>query len=167
MRRSRLLEIPERLCQGEAGHSLIETALSLSILLTFTISVIAFSEAMYAQHYVAIAAVGASRYAMVRGSTFAGTSCSGDSYNCQATATDIQNYVLAHASAGISTSAITVATAWSGKSGAGTNCISANGVNSPGCDVQVTVSYAFRFFIPFLPKRKVTMQSVATLMIAE
>lgn len=154
--------------RGEDGSTLMESALSLSVLLCLMLSIIGISQAAYAHHFVTFAARQGARYAMVRGSTFAGTACgSTDAFACQASATNVQNYVLGHLPLGISSSAVTVQTTWPGLAASGLSCLTLSGTNSPGCDVQVTVNYVFKYRLPYLPSGALHLASTSTLMIAQ
>lgn len=157
-----------RLAQDESGSSLIEFALSLSILLAVLFGIMEFSLALYAQHYVANAARDATRYAMVRGSSWSSTPCaSTSSLNCMASNSDITNYVKSTAPGGLTVSKIIVTTSWPGASPSGSTCDTTDGANSPNCMVRVTVSYAFNFMLPFLPQDAMVFTSTSAVAIAQ
>ena len=144
---------------GEQGSALVEYAIVLSILVTFLFGIMDFSRFLYTYHFVGEVAREGSRYAVVRGSTFAGTTCASTAtFACDATNANVQSYVLALTPPGITPGSLTVTTTWPGTAptGAATACNAANGNNSPGCLVQVAVSYPFKFMFPFLPKSSST-----------
>jgi Flp pilus assembly protein TadG len=74
--------------RDERGSTLVEIALTITVLLTLIFGVIEVGLMLYTYHFVSYAAREGTRYAIVRGST-----CSGFSSACPATASDIQNYV--------------------------------------------------------------------------
>lgn len=167
------LRSPRHKERGAAA--LLEAAFTMAIMLALIMGIIDFSRALYAYHFVAHAAREATRYASVRGSTFAGTSCTAPTFKYQCVTdtggADILLYVNNLVPTGIpvastknsstgtpSTScgavastanALTVCSVWSGKGPDGKAsgfCDATNaGNNSPGCVVAVTVQYNFKF----------------------
>ena len=76
MRRRRTPSRPKvrrhvRRALNERGSALWEFAFVLTVMLTLIFGVMEFSQVMYAYHFVSNAAREATRYASVRGSTFA------------------------------------------------------------------------------------------------
>jgi Flp pilus assembly protein TadG len=151
-------------CQ-EQGSALVEFAITVTMLMSVTVSVIGFSLAMYCYHFVSSAAQQGVRFAVVRGYTWskdATDNCSTSAppnftmpYDCTASSTDIQNYVQSLATVAINQSNVTVDTTnsyvWPGQTPSGTTstCTTAN---SQGCLVKVTVRYTFNYFgIQHLP----------------
>ena len=145
-----------RLAREEHGDELVEFAITSLVLMALVIGVIGFSLAMYAYHFVSYGAQQGVRFAVVRGYTWSkneAVNCSTSAppnftmaYNCTASATDIQNYVQSLATAGISASSVKVdmtsSYLWPGTTPDGDTC---SPVNSQGCVVKVTVTYAFNF----------------------
>ena len=90
--------------------------------------------------------------------------------NGPATSTDIQNYVTSRAPAGIDASQITVnpggESFWPVNADSPAICSTASTQNSPGCTVQVQVSYNFNFFIPFIHGSAITLSSTSQMIIA-
>lgn len=166
-RLTRFVRRSSALLRAEDGNTMVETALSLTLLMSCMVCVMTFSKLIYAKHFASSAARLGTRYAIVRGSSFAGISCSTHANNCTATATDISNYVLSNVSPGLSTSAITVNVNWPGLATSGLSCITLSGVNSPGCVVQVIVSYQVAPSLPLLPSGLSSFQSSSTMMIAQ
>jgi Flp pilus assembly protein TadG len=141
------------------GSALTEYAIVLIVLLTFLFGIMDFSRFLYTYHFVSDIAREGTRYAVVRGATFGTTSCASTStFACNATAVNVQSYVQGLTPPGITPSSLTVTTTWPGTApaGAATSCNTANGNNSPGCLVQVAVSYPYKFMLPFLPKSSST-----------
>lgn len=139
----------------------------LSLLLTFLFAIMDFSRFLYTYHFVSEVAREGSRYAMVRGLTYGTTACASTSaFACSTTAANVTSYVQGVTPAGISAAwttcgAVTspvVCTKWPGTAptDAATACSTTNGNNSPGCLVQVVVSYPCKFTLPFLPKSSST-----------
>jgi hypothetical protein len=124
-----------------------------------------FSRFLYTYHFVSEIAREGTRYAVVRGATFRTTSCASTStFACNATAANVQSYVQGLTPPGITSSSLSVTTTWpgTGPTGAATACNTANGNNSPGCLVQVVVSYPYKFMLPFLPKSSSTWTASST-----
>jgi Flp pilus assembly protein TadG len=152
---------------GEAGSSLIEFALSISLLLTVVFGIMGLSLAAYADHFVALAAQAATRYAAVRGSTWTGTCASATAASCIATTGTVQSYVQSITPGGVTYSNVTVQTTWPGTTPAGAPCFEVSGANSPGCMVKVTVKYSFSFLLPFMPTGVMNLSSTGALPIAQ
>lgn len=145
----------------EKGSTLVEFALVIILLLTMFFGIAGFGHALYAYHFVSNVAREAARWAIVNGST-----CTGDS-SCTAPATpaDIDTYVKNHAPGGIDTSKIsTVVTFNPPGSNGPVVCGTTN--NSPGCTVEVTVSYNFNFIFPFIRSTPLPMSSTSEMVIA-
>ncbi len=152
---------------GESGSSLIEFALSVSLLMMVVFGIMGLSLAAFSDHFVAIAAQAATRYASVRGSTWSSTCASASATGCVTTAGLVQSYVQSLAPAGINTGNLTVQTTWPGTTPAGGACFQSSGKNSPGCTVQVTVTYSFSFLLPFMPANTMNLSSTGALPIAQ
>ena len=154
---------------NESGSSLVELALSLSVLMTIIFGIIDCSRALYTDHYVTNVARDAARYAMVRGSSWGVSCATASSYDCTATSANITSYVQSITPLGINTSSppLTVTTSWPGKTPAGGACDNLQGNKSPTCMVRVKVNYSFNFFLPFLPKNAVVLTSTAAVAIAQ
>jgi Flp pilus assembly protein TadG len=154
--------------RGEEGQTIVETAMSIIILMTFMFGVMEGSLAVYSYHFISEAAREGARYAMVRGST-AGAACgtSYNSYDCVASAANIQTYVQFLGYPGINPSNMTVTSAWA-TFATGNSCpASPSPCNSPGNQVTVTVSYSFPLNVPFIPPHTYTMSSSAAMIIQQ
>jgi Flp pilus assembly protein TadG len=168
----------------QRGATLYEFAAILPILLFMMIGIVDFGRAMYMYHFVASAASQAARWASVRG-----VNCKAYTSGCPAINTDIQTYILGtgncqggvaaqlggvpmNCTTGCSTATVgclhvntTSSFIWPGTtttSGSNTADCTSGGtypVNSPGCIVQVQVSYTWSPQIPLLPYTIVLAQT--------
>jgi Flp pilus assembly protein TadG len=154
---------------SETGGTLVEAAVTMTLLLMCIFGIMDCSRALYVNHYVRYTAEEAARYAMVRGSTWNNASCATtQTESCTATSANIASYVTSITPAGINTgNNLSVATLWTGKSPSGANCSATNVTNSPGCVVQVQVSYNFNFVLPFLPANALQMGSQSSVAISQ
>ena len=155
-----------QLVRGETGATLVETALSATILLGVLIGMMWAFLALYGYHYAAYAAREGSRWAMVRGSQ-----CNADSLTmpgCNATPDQIQSYVQGLGFPGINSDNVTVTTAWQSPSTTlptrWTPC-TPNDCNEPGDLVTVNVTYAFPLNIPFMSARTLNITSRSSMVI--
>lgn len=123
--------------RDEDGGSVVEFALSSSVLFMSLFGIIAVCIALYSYVFVSEAAREASRYALVRGSA-----CTGFS-DCGITSAQINTYVKNLSYPGINTANLAGSAAWSG---------SYSPSNAPGNIVTVTVTYSYPMAIPFWPK---------------
>jgi Flp pilus assembly protein TadG len=152
------------LCKDQ-GSALVEYALVLLVLMTFLCGIMEFSRFLYTYHFVSEVAREGTRYAVVRGSTYSGTLCGSTStFACDATAANVQTYVQGLTPPGITSGSVAVSTTWPGTAptGATGTCTTTSGNNSPGCLVQVVVTYPYRFMFPFLPKGSSTWNVAST-----
>lgn len=154
--RSALLIHFRRLAR-EDGSNLVETALSIGLLLTFLFGIIEISLAGYTYHFISEAARAATRYAMVRGSA-----CNSWGSACPASSTDIQNYVKGLNYPGISSSKMTVNVSFACYP-VGVKC---SATNAAGSTVQVQVQYKFPLAVPFVRSNTINMTSTSQMVIA-
>lgn len=146
----------------ESGSSLVEFSLCLIVMLAVVYGIFDCSRALYTDHYVATAARDAVRYAMVRGSSWTGVSCTDtSSYGCFANGTDVTKYITTITPLGINSKnpPLTITTSWPGMTPAGTSC--GADAYAPGCVVRVKVDYSFHFILPFLPQSAILLTSTA------
>ena len=157
-----------RFAREERGGTLVEFAISASLLLMVIFGVMDCARAMYAYHFVAYAAQEGARYAMVRGNDWSIACASATSNACKASAANVQSYVQGLAPMGISSSSIVVTPSWpqTNARGSGTGCNTAATQNSPECLVKVQVTYAFHFVLPFLPTPALNMSATSEQVIA-
>jgi Flp pilus assembly protein TadG len=149
---------------GETGASLVEMALSVSILLTVVFGIIFLSLALYSYFYISNAAREATRYAIVRGSDQPGDCTSPGYANCRAQSADIQSYVQGLGFPGINSNNLTVTTNWLTSSGAA--CSPTDNCNSPGDLVQSKVTYTYPLTIPGVKQSTLTMSSTSQMVIS-
>jgi Flp pilus assembly protein TadG len=147
-----------RFKQDESGSEMVEFALSSIVILAVMFGIMDCSRAVYIDHYLVEAARNGSRYAMVRGGSWNSSCSSYSGSGCTASSTNISDFISSTLQPGISSSNMTVKTTWPGTGAAGSSCSSST-TNSQGCVVNVQVSYAFNFVLPFLPTGGLTMSS--------
>jgi hypothetical protein len=138
-----------RLGLEESGSEIVEFAFSICLWMAGAFLIIYCSFALYAAHFVASATDDAARYAIVRGSSWNGASCTSNALDCTASSTDINNFVVKMLPPGLSSSKLTVTATWPGTTASGATCDTQDGANSPYCQVQITVTYNFSFPVPF------------------
>lgn len=154
---------------GDDGATLVETALALTILFVLLFGIFEFSMAFYTYHYVSDAAREGSRWAMVRGSE----SCTNTPAltSCDASVSDIQNYVKSLAYAGIdSVNRMTVdvqTCPYSKSTASWSACATGTTDNAPGDQVQVTVTYSFPLSIPFWGTKTIPVSSTSTMVYSQ
>jgi len=166
---SRLRGHGRRAVDNQYGGTMVEFAVAVLLLVTVTGGIVDACRAIYADHYVGYAAAAATRYAMVRGSTWNNASCtSASTESCTATADNVRAMVKSIAPVGIGTgNQLTVATTWTGENADGANCKVSGASNVPGCVVQVQVSYNFSYVLPFLPQNALQLTSTSAVVIAQ
>ena len=163
-----MIGVLKRYLKEETGSELVEMALTVPMLFAVLCGVVYSSFALYATHFVANAAKEAARYAVVRGSTWGGTSCqSPSSFDCTATDTDVSNFVAAELPPGLSSGNLSVSTTWPGTTNSGSTCDTLNGDNSPNCEVSVQVNYQFTFPVPWVNQGVLPLSSSAEMSIVE
>lgn len=147
----------------QGGDSLPEFGISAVVMLMMIFGVMDCSRAMFVYHFSSYAAQEGTRYAVVRGSQYAGTACATtSSFNCDATAANIQSYVQSLAPPGVTGSTITVTTTWPGKQADGATTGSCSTTASvDGCLIKVKVSVPFQFVLAFLPHTSLNFVSTS------
>ncbi len=149
-----------KLVRQERGDSMAEFALSVVVLLTAIFGIMDCSRALFVYHFVSYAAQEGTRYAIVHGSEFSGTSCATtSSYSCDATGANITSFVKGLAPPGVGT--VSVTPTWPGKqpNGSTTGCSTTASVD--GCLVKVKVSVTFNFVLSYLPASSMTFTSTS------
>lgn len=153
--------------ESDSGASVVEFALSASILMMLLIGITQITLALYTFTFVSEAARETSRYAIVRGSA-----CTGFP-DCNATASQIQNYARRLVYPGISPSSITVTTTWLTATSTGTpatttwSTCSSGVCNAPGNQVKVLVKYAYVLSIPFWRSTPLDIKSTSSMVISQ
>jgi Flp pilus assembly protein TadG len=149
---------------SQRGSSLPETAIVMAALLALMFGIIDFGRATYTYAFVAQLARQGARWAMVRGS-----SCTALEH-CNASRTDVQNYVQSLSQGATIASNITVPV---NNGLVFSNCPAGSAANNaPGCTVSVTVQYPFTFMLPYMPKNggglmQITMSSTSQMVISQ
>jgi Flp pilus assembly protein TadG len=151
-----------RSVRGEEGSAIMETAMSFLMLISFMLLIMETGFLLYSYHFISEAAREGTRYAIVRGST-AGSACANySSLECQASPTDVQNYVK---NLGFLNPAnMTVTPTWSAFT-SGSSCPGTGPCNSPGNLVTVRVQYNFTLSVPVIPAKTYTLSSTAAMII--
>ncbi len=152
--------------RDDRGSSILETALSMVIFLTFVFGVIEVGFALYSYHFISEAAREGTSYAIVRGSSL-GMNCTAPGPpTCVAQSSDIQAYVKNLGFPGINPGNMTVTPSWSAYP-AGGACTPSTACNNPGNLVKVTVQYNFPLTVPFVPAHTYSMSSTAAMVISQ
>jgi hypothetical protein len=190
--------------KAENGNTLVEYALVFVVFMAMLWGIIEFSRALYAYHFVDHAAKSATRWAAVNGLTCNSDAGGSDPGSCSApvtctngnctlcasgcspaTATDISNYVKMITPLGIDPNQVATVVSWptpttepaictTNPTVPGCNCYTTATENSPGCTVQVQVSYKFTFLFPTVadllqfgaPAAPITLSSTSEMVIA-
>jgi len=146
------------------GQSLVESALSLGIIIAVLIGILELTIALYMYNYVANAAREATRWAMVRGSTCTLLT------SCNATASQVQTYVQNLNYPLIQSSQLAVTTTWLSRAtltpATWTTC-STTPCNAPGNQVQVQVAYPFTMDIPIVGHIRLYLTSTSSMVISQ
>ena len=155
---------------------MVETAISFSLLSMLLFGLFEICLAVYAYHFLANTAHEATRYAMVRGSSWS-SSCDGSgkagsgygSSGCTASPTDIANYVANRNFPGMKVTADDVCVEYfaSVPSSTSSTCSGNSSPNAPGDIVQVTITYPFNLTVPFLNVQALSMSSTSQMVIAQ
>jgi Flp pilus assembly protein TadG len=156
------LALKQSCVRDEHGSAILETALSMIILISFLFGVMEMGLALYTYHFISEAAREGTRYAVVRGST-----CTGFASACPASPTDVQNYIKNLGFPGIDPAKMVVpAPVWTAYT-SGSTCPGSPPCNSPGNQVSVTVQYNFPLSVPFVPAQTFTLSSTSAMIISQ
>jgi Flp pilus assembly protein TadG len=151
--------------RSDEGATLVEFALSCSILCMMLFGIIEVSLAVYTYDFVSEAARDGARYAIVRGIKCAGMT------DCNATPAQIQTHVQSLNYPAINTGNLTVTTTWLSAAAAPPNMVwsscSGAGCNKIGNAVNVQVQYPFQFNVPFSPVLTIHMSNTSQMVIAQ
>lgn len=144
-----------RRLEAETGSGLIEYALIFLLFMTMILGIADFGRLLYAFHFVSNTARDATRWAAVNGAT-----CTNDgSCAAPATNTDIETHVKQNVPAGIDSTKLNPVASFPSTTA---NCTVKN---SPGCNVDVVVTYTFNFVFPFVSNKTLTLSSESTTVI--
>jgi Flp pilus assembly protein TadG len=148
-----------RSSKRQRGATLVEQALMLPILAALFFGIVDMGRALYSYSYVSYITREATRWASVR---------STNSFN-GSSAGQVQTFVSSVTGLGLDPAAITSRTNYIPPANGTPLCPGGTGVgnNKPGCVVQVTVNYNFKFLMPFLPAGRLNMSSESQMIITE
>jgi Flp pilus assembly protein TadG len=158
----------QRHARDERGSAILETALSILMLMTFIFAVMEGCLGAYTFHFISEAAREATRYAIVRGSSLT-TDCSAPGYaNCIAqggsNTGDIATYVQNLNFPGIDPTKMTVNSIWLKSDG--TACGITDSCKAPGNQVKVIIQYNFPISLPFVSVNTWPMTSTSQMVIS-
>lgn len=149
----------------EEGSALLEFAFSFGIFVAATVGIMILCIALFTYEYVDFASSEAARWASVRGNKCV------DMPNCNADSTAIQTYVQGLNYPIVNPSNLKVTATWSSVTYDSNNVATwtacASQCNSPGNDVQVTVTYPYNLDIPFAGDHALNISSTSTLVISQ
>lgn len=140
----------------QRGATLVEQALILPILVALFFGIVDMGRALYSYSYVSYIARDATRWASVRTTNLNGT---------PVTQADVTNYVKNVSGMGLDAARITATTNWIAPANETPLCTTVQ--KKPGCVVQVTVNYNFKFLFPFLPAGTLPMSSESQMIITQ
>jgi len=145
----------------QRGVTIVEQALILPVLLAVMFGAIDMSRALYAYHYVSYMAREATRWASVRGGGINGSATTGQ----------IQALVSNVSGMGLDPAQITSNVSWVAPPNRTPLCpgglANSSLNNKPGCMVQVTVNYDYKFIFPFLPSGTFRISSESQMIITQ
>ena len=165
---------------GEDGQTMVEMALTCSILFAMIFGIVEISLALYTYNFVSEAAREATRYAVIRGSnscvispTFPDCNLNpvttGNPAVTYTTTSPLQTYLRGRQFP--YSSGLTVTAAWFSPSGAPSNtwttACTISTCNAVGNAVQVTVTYAFPVGIPYVGAYTISVHSTSQMVISE
>jgi Flp pilus assembly protein TadG len=142
----------------QSGATLVEQALILPILLALFFGIVDMGRALYSYSYVSYIARDATRWASVRSTNLNGPPAPID-------AGDVTNYVKNVSGIGLDPARITATTNWIAPANNSPLCATVQ--KKPGCVVQVTVNYNFKFLFPFMPAGTLAMSSESQMIITQ
>lgn len=157
-----------RVIRKSEGATLVETAMVSAILFALLFGLIQISYAFYTYNFVSDAAREAVRYAIVRGST----SCLNTPHltNCDASQAQIQTFVKNLGFPGFNSANLTVTATWCKQStsqpATWSSCSTSTG-NAPGNAVNVVVTYALPFAIPYWKSTTINVSSTSQMVIVQ
>jgi Flp pilus assembly protein TadG len=133
------------LLRSEGGQTIVETAITLSLLCTVLFGIMEVCLAYYTYEMIEESAREGSRYAMVRGTTCV----TGSGSSCTVTHTQVETYVnnLGYPNLGGGTMSVVASYP--------------QGNEAPGSTVQVQITYTFPYQIPFVTNTNVTLTSTS------
>ena len=141
----------------QRGSTLVEQAIILPVLLALFFGVIDMGRALYSYSFVSYVAREATRWASVRSTNLNPGAPIGTG--------DVDTFVKNAATTGIDPANLSAATIWKAPANGSPACATVQ--EKPGCVVQVTVTYNFKFVLPFLPTNTLRMTSESQMIITQ
>jgi Flp pilus assembly protein TadG len=136
---------------SECGSSLVEFALTFSVLMAFVFTLMEACMASYTYSMISESAREATRYAIVHGSTCLTSS----SASCTASAANINSYAKARGLPNVGGGTLNVNTTFP------------DGNAAPGSRVKVDITYLFPIKLPFVPKTSLSLDSSSQMVILQ
>jgi Flp pilus assembly protein TadG len=143
----------QRWVADERGESLLEIALSLSVLLAFTFGIIQVGLGYYNKERTSECAREAARYASLHGTT-----CINSNGSCTASAAQVATYAQGLGYPNLGGGSMTCYAGFYTSSGSAAT-------NSPGNLVQVQCIYGFPYKIPFINTSQLALSSTSKMII--
>jgi hypothetical protein len=152
--------LSRRLLGEDSGGSMIEIALSSTVLLAVLLCMLQICLVLYAYCCTAMAAREGTRYAIVRGS-----SCNSFTSQCPAAKSDIQSYIQGLQFPAVNAAAFGVTTTYSAYP-SGT-CSPSASCNNPGNLVKIQVTYSYLISLPMVSKLTFSLSSTSQMIISQ
>ncbi len=161
----------KRPSNAEAGQGLVEYAIVITLFVMLLFGIVDFGRVLYTYNYLSDATRDATRWASVNGAT-----CNNDS-SCNGTngmnsgpltsankTSAVVSYLTSHAPPGIDTTKITSTSVTVNFLNLdGTAC--SGGLSTPGCLVQVKLTYPYNFVSPIIYNRTLTLTNSSQMVI--
>jgi len=145
--------------KSQRGATLPETLLVMTVLLGFMFGIVDFGRALYTYGFVAQLARQGARWAIVRGSNCTAL----DHCPARSGTSDVQSYLQSLNEGATDASKIGAVLSWpSCPQSFGTG----NAANAPGCIAAVTVTYPFKFMLPFVSGATLNLSSTSQMIIS-
>ena len=135
----------------ESGQSLVEFALTFSILMTFIFALIEICLAFYSNGMISESAREGTRYAIVRGSTCLNSS----QVSCTTSVAGIRSYVLGLGLPNLAGGTMTVTPSFPDIN------------QNPGSRVKVDITYSFPIRLPLVPQQSLSFDSYSVMYIIQ
>lgn len=140
-----------QLSRDESGQSIVEFAITFTILMAFVLSFIEVCLMFYTFGMISESVREGTRYASFHGSTCTTAS----SLSCTATAATLNTYVTQLGFPNLAGGTMTVNTTFP------------DGSQAPGNHVKIAISYAFPITLALVPRNAVTMSTSSTMTILQ
>jgi hypothetical protein len=152
--------LSRQLIAEESGGSMVEIALSSTVLLAVLICMLQICLVLYAYCCTAMAAREGTRFAIVRGS-----SCNSFASYCPAAKADIQAYIQGLQFPAVNAASFGVTTTYSAYP-SGT-CSPSASCNNPGNLVKIQVTYSYPISLPMVSKMTFSLSSTSQMIISQ